>query len=59
MYNIFPADLLNICTFDFFLKSDYKCTACFLAFLAFFLFLKSWVKASAEYERLLSAIPEE
>lgn len=30
-----------------------------LAFLAFFLFLKSWVKASAEYERLLSAIPEE
>ena len=30
-----------------------------LAFLAFFLFLKSWVKASAEYTRLLSAIPEE
>lgn len=30
-----------------------------LAFLAFFLFLKSWVKANAEYERLLSAIPEE
>ena len=30
-----------------------------LAFLAFFLFLKSWVKANAEYTRLLSAIPEE
>ena len=30
-----------------------------LAFLACFLFLKSWVKANAEYERLLSAIPEE
>ena len=30
-----------------------------LGLLAFFLFLKSWVKASAEYERLLSAIPEE
>jgi hypothetical protein len=30
-----------------------------LAFLSFFLFLKSWVKASAEYTRLLSAIPEE
>lgn len=29
-----------------------------LAFLAFFLFLKSWVKAHAEYERLLSAVPE-
>lgn len=28
------------------------------AFLTFFLFLRSWVKANAEFERLLSAIPD-
>lgn len=47
-----------------FSAADWKVFAIFAAvslaaFLAFFLFLRSWVKASAECERLLGAVPGE